>query len=98
MFTDATARQIKHVFQQFSAIRATQAQRQEKLLSYSYVLYKVCELLELDDILHAFTLLKSRANLMKADVVWRGICKDWLPVYSNNMNARHNKSARKFLV
>ena len=48
----------------------------KNFLSYSYVLYKVCELLNLDEVLPFFPLLKSRANLMKADKVWRGICAD----------------------
>ena len=48
----------------------------KNFLSYSYVLYKVCELLSLDDVLPFFPLLKSRANLIKADKVWKGICSE----------------------
>jgi DNA-directed RNA polymerase subunit RPC12/RpoP len=45
-------------------------------LSYSYVLYKLCELLELDDFLHCFHLLKNRDKLYAQDKIWEKICKD----------------------
>lgn len=45
-------------------------------LSYSYVLYKFCELLELDDLKNCFTLLKSREKLRQQDKIWKGICSD----------------------
>lgn len=45
-------------------------------LSYSYVLYKLCELLELDDFLHCFPLLKNRDKLYAQDKIWEKICRD----------------------
>jgi hypothetical protein len=45
-------------------------------LSYSYVLYKLCELLDLDDFLHCFPLLKNRDKLYAQDKIWEKICKD----------------------
>ena len=45
-------------------------------LSYSYVLYKLCELLELDSFLHCFPLLKNRDKLYAQDKIWEKICKD----------------------
>jgi DNA-directed RNA polymerase subunit RPC12/RpoP/Ca2+-binding EF-hand superfamily protein len=45
-------------------------------LSYSYVLYKLCQLLELDDFLHCFPLLKNRDKLYAQDKIWEKICKD----------------------
>lgn len=45
-------------------------------LSYSYVLYKFCELLELDDYLQCFSLLKNRDKLYNQDKIWALICKD----------------------
>jgi len=45
-------------------------------LSYSYVLYKLCELLELDNFLHCFPLLKNRDKLYAQDKIWEKICKD----------------------
>lgn len=48
----------------------------KNFLSYSYVLYKFCELLEMDDFLSRFTLLKSRDKLVEQDNIWRLICRD----------------------
>jgi hypothetical protein len=45
-------------------------------LSYSYVLYKLCELLELDHFLHCFPLLKNRDKLYAQDKIWEKICQD----------------------
>jgi predicted RNA-binding Zn-ribbon protein involved in translation (DUF1610 family) len=45
-------------------------------LSYSYVLYKFCELLELDDFLPCFPLLKNRDKLYAQDRIWQKICED----------------------
>ena len=76
-FDDTTVRRIKRVFTEIQEpFERHKPPGRKNFLSYSYVLYKVCELLELDDHLHVFPLLKSRANLMKADLVWKGICKD----------------------
>lgn len=43
-------------------------------LSYSYVLYKFCELLEKDEYLPFFPLLKSKEKLHHQDVIWQKIC------------------------
>lgn len=45
-------------------------------LNYSYVLHKSCELLELDEYLPYFPLLKSRENLRNQDEIWKKICHD----------------------
>jgi hypothetical protein len=45
-------------------------------LSYSYVLFKFCELLGYDELLKCFPLLKSREKLHHQDVIWRGICSE----------------------
>ena len=45
-------------------------------LSYSYVLYKFCELLELDEYLSCFPLLKNRDKLYVQDKIWEQICKE----------------------
>jgi hypothetical protein len=45
-------------------------------LSYSYVLYKFCELLELDEYLSSFPLLKNRDKLYVQDKIWEKICFD----------------------
>lgn len=48
----------------------------KNFLSYSYVLYKFCELLELDYLLQYFPLLKSREKLQQQDVIWKCICQE----------------------
>ena len=45
-------------------------------LSYSYVLYKFCELLNLDEYLQCFPLLKNRDKLYNQDKIWEKICHD----------------------
>jgi hypothetical protein len=60
---------------QYSFVKHCPAGR-SNFLSYSYVLYKFCELLELDDYLPCFPLLKSREKLWAQDCIWAAICKD----------------------
>ena len=48
----------------------------KNFLSYSYVLHKFCELLELDHLLEYFPLLKSREKLQQQDVIWKKICQE----------------------
>ncbi|CAH6421625.1 Poxvirus Late Transcription Factor VLTF3 like [uncultured virus] len=43
-------------------------------LSYSYVLHKFCQLLEIDDFTKCFPLLKSREKLRQQDKIWEKIC------------------------
>jgi hypothetical protein len=60
---------------QFSFVKHCPKKR-SNFLSYSYVLYKFCELLELDDYLPCFPLLKSREKLYMQDKIWQLICTD----------------------
>ena len=48
-------------------------------LSYSYCLYKFCELMGYDKFLPCFQLLKGRDKLVKQDMIFRKICAelDW---------------------
>ncbi len=48
----------------------------KNFLSYSYVLHKFCELLEYDNLIEFFPLLKSREKLQQQDKIWESICKD----------------------
>jgi L-fucose mutarotase/ribose pyranase (RbsD/FucU family) len=45
-------------------------------LSYSYVLHKFFQLLELDDYVKCFPLLKSRTKLRIQDDIWKKICDE----------------------
>ena len=46
----------------------------KNFLSYSYVLYKFCELLGEDEYLQYFPLLKSKEKLYQQDIIWRSVC------------------------
>lgn len=48
----------------------------KNFLSYSYVLYKFCELLGEDEYLQYFPLLKSKEKLYHQDFIWKKICVD----------------------
>lgn len=51
-------------------------EERKNFLSYSYVLYKFCELLGEDGFLPCFPLLKSKEKLYQQDVIWKKICGD----------------------
>jgi hypothetical protein len=46
----------------------------KNFMSYNYVLHKFCELLEQDEFLPCFPLLKSREKLQQQDKIWEKIC------------------------
>ena len=46
----------------------------KNFLSYSYVLHKFVQLLELDEFTECFILLKSREKLHQQDQIWKEIC------------------------
>jgi len=48
----------------------------KNFLNYNYVFYKMCQLLNKDEFLSCFPLLKSREKLYEHDLIWKGICKD----------------------
>jgi len=50
--------------------------KRKNFLSYNYVMYKFFELLELDEYLTCFQLLKSRTKLHQQDQIWKNICND----------------------
>lgn len=50
--------------------------RTKNFLSYSFTLYKFCQLLGRNDLLKFFPLLKDREKIFEQEVVWRHICKD----------------------
>jgi hypothetical protein len=55
----------------------------KNFLSYSFILYKFCELLSQDEYLPCFPLLKSKEKLYKQDQMWKNICHElkwqWIP-------------------
>lgn len=68
---------LQHVFKEIqpSFIKYCPDDR-SNFLSYPFVLYKLCELLEMDEFLPCFNLLKDRVKLYHQDKVWQLICAD----------------------
>jgi predicted nucleic acid-binding Zn-ribbon protein len=68
---------LQHMFKEIQPafIKYCPANR-SNFLSYPYVLYKLCQLLEMDEFLPCFQLLKSREKLYQQDQVWEKICKE----------------------
>ena len=48
----------------------------KNFLNYNYILHKFVELLELDDFINCFSLLKSREKLYQQDIIWKKICDE----------------------
>lgn len=56
----------------------------KNFFSYNYILYKFCELLDEQETMQLFPLLKSREKLYQQDCIWKKICEinDW-PFYKS---------------
>ena len=48
----------------------------KNFLSYSFCIYKMIQLLEEDQYLSSFSLLKSREKLSAQDAIWKKICEE----------------------
>jgi hypothetical protein len=68
---------LQHMFKEIqpSFIKYCPEDR-SNFLSYPYVLYKLCQLLEMDEFLPCFQLLKQNEKLYKQDKVWEKICAE----------------------
>lgn len=67
---------LRHMFLKIQEPFARVCPKNRKnFLSYSYVLYKMLELKNLDEFLMYFPLLKSREKLYQQDIIWKGICE-----------------------
>ena len=49
-------------------------QNRKNFLSYSYVLHKFCELLDLTHLLDCFPLHKDSSKIVENDLIWKKIC------------------------
>jgi len=58
----------------FEELRPNIIPKRKNFLSYNYIMYKFFELLELDEYLQCFQLLKSRNKLYQQDTIWKHIC------------------------
>lgn len=59
--------EIQEPFEEFRGSR-------KNFLSYSYTIYKLCELLGYDEFMPMLQLLKAPQNLLKTDQIWKQIC------------------------
>jgi len=66
---------INHFLQIEEPFKIFKSSKRKNILRYSYILYKLCELLELDEYLHYFKLLKNRSKLIEQDEIWKKICE-----------------------
>ena len=68
---------LRHMFREIQpSFKKHCPKGRRNFLSYGYVLYKFCELLEMDEYLACFPLLKNRDKLYLQDKTWELICKD----------------------
>jgi hypothetical protein len=68
---------LRHMFREIQpAFKKHIPKGRRNFLSYGYILYKFCELLEMDEHLACFPLLKNRDKLYIQDQAWKGICSD----------------------
>lgn len=77
VITRETEEKLRHMFIEIQpSFQKHCPAGRSNFLSYSYVLYKFCELLELDEYLPNFPILKNRDKLFCQDKIWQEICKD----------------------
>ena len=67
---------LMHMFRQVElAFEYSKGEKRKNILRYSYMLYKLMELLELDEMLPLFNMLKNRNKMIQQDKVWKRICE-----------------------
>ena len=77
VITRETEEKLRHMFIEIQpSFQKHCPAGRSNFLSYSYVLYKFCELLELDEYLPNFPILKNRDKLFCQDKIWQMICQD----------------------
>jgi hypothetical protein len=78
--TPQLEQQLKIMFDEiqapFEKYRLKICPMRKNFLNYNYIFYKMCQLLNKDEFLNCFPLLKSREKLYEHDQIWKGICKD----------------------
>lgn len=68
---------LRHMFREIQpSFKKHRPAGRRNFLSYGYILYKFCELLEMDEYLGCFPLLKNRDKLYLQDKTWQKICED----------------------
>lgn len=72
-FTVEQKELLNHLFLKLQAPFEAIKGKRKNFLSYSYVSYKLCELLKYNEFLPLLRLLDHR-NLLSADEIWRKVC------------------------
>lgn len=67
---------FKQIQDPFEKVKEKVCPSRLSFLSYNFVLYKFCELLDLEEFQKCFTLLKSIDKLRLQDKIWKGICEE----------------------
>jgi len=76
IMTRETEEELRRMFKEIQIPFHKHCPKDRKnFLSYSYVLHKFVQLLELDEFLPCFMLLKSREKLHQQDQIWKKICE-----------------------
>lgn len=74
-FTRSDEMKIKKMFKDIQKPFTIYCPKNRKnFLNYSYVLHKFCELLDLDEYISYFPLLKNNTKLLQHDKIWFNIC------------------------
>ena len=76
MFQDHQKERLQMIFNEIQNPFDKHKGKRKNFLSYSYVLYKSCELCEFFEFLPYLPLFKASKNLHSADIIWRKICDD----------------------
>ena len=72
-----TEEELRRMFKEIQLPFQTHCPPDRKnFLSYSYILHKFVQLLELDEFIPCFVLLKSREKLHQQDMIWNKICEE----------------------
>ena len=75
--TEAENKDVRALFMEIQApFDRVKPPERRNFLSYAYVIFKICELLEIDRILPFCPLFKSVQNQRNADAIWRKICAE----------------------
>jgi hypothetical protein len=67
---------LTSIFREIQAPFEKHKGKRKNFLSYSFTLYKICELLGMREMLPYLPLLKAPSNLLAADLLWEKICND----------------------
>lgn len=75
-FTNEQKEQLTQIFNETQEPFQRHKGNRKNFLSYSYVIYKSCELLGLGHMLPMLPLLKIPQNLLESDAIWKKICEE----------------------